>query len=152
MLLEVLIFRFKVEDTRTAFSRVHEIPSKRNAKVETTKASITDNDFIERYFTTLLVRPLGLGRGRRGIHVFSRISAFEAAQSINTDRALLSTKANLARNIVKCSASALDVNRLYGVSFTEPLFGDIGVHDGCQEIHQILSRNGRQKSTLSIIA
>jgi hypothetical protein len=82
-----------------------------------------------------------LGRGRRRLHVFRRFPAVKAFESIDTHRAILSPTTNITRDIVKHSTAAMDNQCLHGIPFTKSLFGDVGIHDGCRSILQVLSRH-----------
>jgi hypothetical protein len=125
----------------------HEIPTKSNAKVENSKtALVARTHIIERNITTLLIRPLGLGRGRRRLHVFRRFLVIEAFESIDTHRAVLPPTANFTRGVVKHSTTAMDDQCLHGLPITEPLFGDTGIHDRGRQIHQAIPRYGTKRS------
>jgi hypothetical protein len=118
---------------------IHEISSKRNAKVETPQTTVTSSQSrIERNIASLLVRLVGLGRGRRRIHVVRGFGAFEAIESDDTDRPILSPTANITRGIGQCRTPTMDTQCLHGISFNKSLLGDFGIHHGCPKIHQAL--------------
>jgi hypothetical protein len=125
-------------------SCAHEISSKRNAKVEKPKASFAapENRTVQRNFPALLVGPLGLGRGRRRLHVFWRFLALEAVESSDTLRSILPSETNITRSSVEHRTATMDAHCIYAVPITKPLPGNFGIYHGRQEIREALSRYG----------
>jgi hypothetical protein len=108
-----------------------EIPPGRDEKVEKRKASIIIySHIIERNIALLVICPFGLGRGRRRLHVFRRIPAVEALECSHTLRTILPSTAYITRSPGWLCTSAMDLERLYGIFVTEPLFRNAGVYNG----------------------
>jgi hypothetical protein len=112
-----------LEEEGAAARSAHEISSKRDAKVKTSKTSfiVYHQTCHKRNILALLVRSFGLGRRRRRLHVVRRSAAVEAPESFDTDGSILPSTANTARSASEHSVGAMDAQCLHGILVTKSL-------------------------------